>query len=309
MSDLGIPRVGDWVEVRSLDEIRMTLDRDGELEHLPVMPEMAEHCGRRARVSAVMTKICSGGMRRVLGEPLVILDGLRCEGGFHARCSRACTLLWKPAWLRVAGPAGGQPGVHPGEGPSVWPYRTHTAGGNQLCQATALPRATRAVSIPGKAWSAISDVRKNEWSIGSLLTVYFHRLSDGLASRARRAVGVIRGKKRTPVEQLGLRPGDWVQVKSLKEISATLDLKNKNRGLEFSRYMLPFCGGTYRVSGRVENFVDERTGKVRQLKNTVILEGVCCGGGTTSGPCRRAEYLYWREIWLRRTAPPSRARP
>jgi hypothetical protein len=70
--------------------------------------------------------------------------------------------------------------------------------------------------------------------------------------------------------------------------------------------MIPFCGGTYRVSARMENFIDERTGEVRRLENTVLLEGVSCGGETTSGPCRRAEYLYWREIWLRRVeAPPA----
>jgi hypothetical protein len=68
--------------------------------------------------------------------------------------------------------------------------------------------------------------------------------------------------------------------------------------------MIPFCGGTYRVRARMENFINEWTGEMRKLENTVLLQGVACGGETTSGPCRRAEYLYWREIWLRRVEAP-----
>ena len=48
----------------------------------------------------------------------------------------------------------------------------------------------------------------------------------------------------------------------------------------------------------------ERTGKMTELTNTVILEGVSCGGETTFGICRRAECLYWREIWLQRDIKP-----
>ena len=31
---------GDWVEVRSKDKIRKTLDKNGQLEGMPFMPEM-----------------------------------------------------------------------------------------------------------------------------------------------------------------------------------------------------------------------------------------------------------------------------
>ena len=37
-------RVGDWVEVRSKDEILSTLDSDGRLDGMPFMPEMFAFC-------------------------------------------------------------------------------------------------------------------------------------------------------------------------------------------------------------------------------------------------------------------------
>jgi hypothetical protein len=293
--------------VRELGEIRATLDGEGELERLPFMPEMARHSGQSTVVSAVMTKICGGGrgMRTVLGGPLILLDDLRCDGGDHGQCNRRCTLLWKPAWLRpeeegsAQDPGGGLAGV----APSAWPYRTRAENGAYRCQATALPRATLSTSTPKKLLLALQDLRQGEWSISSLAGVYLQTLAHRLGSLRRRAAGITRSR-RTPVERLGLRPGDWVEVKSLAEISATLDRNGRNRGLEFSRYMIPFCGGTYRVDALMENFIDERSGELRRLENTVLLEGVTCGGETTSGPCRRAELLYWREIWLRRAATP-----
>lgn len=40
-------RVGEVVEVLSQEEILATLDRNGELESLPFMPEMLQFCGKR----------------------------------------------------------------------------------------------------------------------------------------------------------------------------------------------------------------------------------------------------------------------
>ena len=47
-------RKGDLVEVRSPEEILATLDPNGELDALPFMPEMADFCGKRFRVAAVI---------------------------------------------------------------------------------------------------------------------------------------------------------------------------------------------------------------------------------------------------------------
>ena len=51
-------KVGDLVEVRSAEEIRATLDENGELDGLPFMPEMLAFCGRRLTVHKVAHKSC-----------------------------------------------------------------------------------------------------------------------------------------------------------------------------------------------------------------------------------------------------------
>ena len=42
-------RAGEWVRVRSKEEILATLDNNGQLEGLPFMPEMFAFCGREFR--------------------------------------------------------------------------------------------------------------------------------------------------------------------------------------------------------------------------------------------------------------------
>ena len=41
---------GDWIEVRSKEEILRTLDVKGCLDGLPFMPQMFQYCGQRFRV-------------------------------------------------------------------------------------------------------------------------------------------------------------------------------------------------------------------------------------------------------------------
>lgn len=298
------PNPGGLAGVRPFPEIQATLDAQGALEGLCFMPEMVRNCGQRFRVKAVMDQICGGGpgMRRVAGSPLVLLEDLRCDGAAHGQCSRGCTLLWKPAWLRPA--TAGARMETPDTVPAPWPYPVKTPLGGWSCQATALAQATVPFGATGRILHALEDVRRGNWTAGELASVYLDKLGEKLSGLTRRPRGKLSGV--TPVEVLGLAPGEWVQVKALDEIGLTLDRHGKNRGLEFSRYMIPFCGGTYRVLARMENFIDERDGSLRKLRNTVLLDTVTCGGATPSGPCHRAEWLYWREIWLRRVpVPPS----
>ena len=42
---------GDWVEVRSREEILRTLDDDACLDSMPFMPEMMKYAGQRLQVS------------------------------------------------------------------------------------------------------------------------------------------------------------------------------------------------------------------------------------------------------------------
>ena len=50
--------VGDWVEVRSKEEILSTLDQNGRLEGLPFMPQMFRYCGQRFQVYKRAHKTC-----------------------------------------------------------------------------------------------------------------------------------------------------------------------------------------------------------------------------------------------------------
>jgi hypothetical protein len=103
-----------------------------------------------------------------------------------------------------------------------------------------------------------------------------------------------------PSEALNLQPGDFVQVKSRQEVFATLDRRNRNRGLLFDSEMLKYCGGTYRVLKRVNQIVDEKTGRMLKMKSScIILDGSACAADYHK-LCPRAIYHYWREGWLRR---------
>ena len=65
---------GDWVEVRSKEEILETLDKNGRLDGLPFMPQMFKYCGQRFQVYKRAHKTCD----TVSGIPLV--DA--CRTGF-----------------------------------------------------------------------------------------------------------------------------------------------------------------------------------------------------------------------------------
>ena len=47
---------GDWVEVRSKEEILATLDEHGRLEGLPFMPQMFDHSPHAGRVSSTFPR-------------------------------------------------------------------------------------------------------------------------------------------------------------------------------------------------------------------------------------------------------------
>ena len=120
--------------------------------------------------------------------------------------------------------------------------------------------------------------------------------------------GVIPAGERTPHCNLNLQPGEWVRVRPYKEILATLDTDNKNRGLYFDAEAVPFCGGTYRVLKRLNKLIDEKTGKLLQFKNDcIVLEDVWCRACYSDRRmfCPRAIYSYWREIWLERVKEPA----
>jgi hypothetical protein len=98
---------GDWVEVRSKEEILRTLDKSGRLDELPFMPQMFQYCGQRFRVDKSAYKTCDTVSGHYAGRRLP--DGVhlnvRCDGQAYGGCQAGCLIFWKNAWLKpVDGP-------------------------------------------------------------------------------------------------------------------------------------------------------------------------------------------------------------
>jgi hypothetical protein len=322
-------RVGDLVEVRSVEEILGTLDGDGRLDALPFMPEMLKFCGGRFRVSKRADKACDRiefkGLRRM--NNAVHLEGSRCDGAAHGACQARCLIYWKEAWLRrVKVPPGTD--VRPGAS-SCTQARLMEATARSSdtsdpdekvysCQATELNRATVSlirIEDPRQYWD---DVRSGNVTLtmairGLLIGMYnrFQTLSkrylpSWLLIRQGKRYPLVEGRlTKTPSSRLGLLPGDLVQIRSKEEILQTLDTRSRNRGLSFDVEMLKFCGRRARVLGRVDRIIEESTGKMKTIgSDCIILEGVVCTGEYHRF-CPRGIYPYWREIWLQRVEEPS----
>lgn len=310
-------RHGDVVWVRNARDILATLDEQGALDGLPFMEEMIAFCGRRFTVDVRAQKLCDTINNQLTSRRIadtVYLDELRCDGSDHAGCQAECRLYWKEAWLQSD-----QPG--PADGPesaAAVEALTELVRANSImrsdgetryrCQATQMVAA----SVP------LSTVRPG---------VYFDELTSGNVPLGRfvrvmgRAVVMqsahhfgklpsppLKGPspKSPPPEPLGLRPGEWVRVKSPDEIRRTLTDKGANRGLWFDREMMAMCGKTFQVRRRVSQIIDERTGLMLDLRNECIsLEGGVCSGDLSTGRwfCPRKIFSYFRESWLERVSP------
>ncbi|HTO70140.1 MAG TPA: hypothetical protein VMR31_09805 [Myxococcota bacterium] len=311
-------RAGDWIEIRSREEILATLDADGRLAGMPFMPEMLAYCGRRARVYKSAHKSCDTikhweVMRQI--DDAVHLEGLRCNGSSHGGCQAACLLYWHTAWLRPVDGAVTPPAAHGASAArcTAESLAAATQGPpdekgepRYRCQATLHHEYSRVLDWrdPRAYWR---DFRSGNFGLGELARYGLRALYNTFArhflgGRTRPRVLGLAGEK-TPTEQLELKPGDLVRVKPEHEIMKTIDAKRKNRGLTFDVEMTPFCGKTFRVLSRVEKIVDERTGRMLPMpRDCIVLDGVFCGGCLSQYRmfCPRSIYPYWREIWLER---------
>ena len=121
-----------------------------------------------------------------------------------------------------------------------------------------------------------------------------------------RRQGIIPEGELTPAANLNLQPGELVRIKPFKEILATLNTRNRNRGLYFDAEEVPYCGGTYRVLRRVSKIIYDKTGKMLEMKTPcILLDSVFCESRYSECRlfCPRGIYSYWREIWLERVGP------
>ncbi len=107
--------------------------------------------------------------------------------------------------------------------------------------------------------------------------------------------------KASPSATLNLQPGEWVEVRSIDEISQSLDENKKYKGVIFMPEMESFCGKRCKVFKKVEIIKLESTMEIRKLTTPpVLLEGVYCDGGYHGG-CDRACFHFWMDPWLKRT--------
>jgi hypothetical protein len=299
-------RPGDLVEVRPPDEIAKTLDTDGALGHLPFMPEMLDFCGQRFRVSRRALTICfsgEGGPRGFDADNVVTLDGVRCSGVAHDGCQKSCAIFWCEQWLRKVDRSSIPSRLYsPGMEQLRGRVKVSTSPETYYCQATELPKATSALSRSGRIKRYLRGFRGGNVNVLNMI----RSVAIFLYWRVRRKfLGIYpRGNRTaTPTESLNLQSGEWVEVKPMKSIIETLDERGRNRGLSFSTDMHLWCGRKLRVKRRLDKIITDGTGQMRQLKNTVCLEGSTCGCsymGLGMADCSRCEFTYWREIWLKR---------
>jgi len=300
---------GDLVEVKSPLEILQTLDRDGTLDGLPFMPEMVGFIGKRFQVSRRVIKTCISmpetTMRVFKADDVVTLEGLRCSGANHDGCQKACMIFWRPAWLRKVEDET-QAGVDPEAIARLRSsLKTTTGPQTYFCQASELLRVTDPLSRWGRFGKCFTEIRVGNCNVPQMA----QRIAIWLFWRIRRLIlgRYAQGPNQsTPVETLNLQPGELVDVKSIENIIQTLDGKAHNRGLYFTPDMRLLCGGQKRVESRLDKIIVDGSGKMRQLRNTVYLEGSHCGCSHVAfGGCPRGEFSYWREIWVRRAGDSS----
>jgi hypothetical protein len=332
-------KAGEWVVVRSKEEILATLDKDGRIDGLPFQPEMFAFCGRRLRVYKTAHKTCDSSSHRTGGRRMhdtVHLEGGRCDGGAHEGCQADCVFFWKEAWLRRADRPEAAPAVPLGGGVSedfvnraVHAPGSDPADPTWVCQTTAIYEASDTL----KWWDIrqyVQDVTSGNhsaWHMTKLLLLSGYRKLTHLGIGYRALIGLydrfqklrggrpfpaIRGEladgQPTPAETLNLQPGEWVVVKTPKEIAATITVSGFNRGMRHDPEMLKYCDAPFRVQARVSKLVHEKTGKMSTMKTPCIqLENVFCRAELTEHRlgCPRASSTYWREIWLKRIDAPQ----
>jgi hypothetical protein len=122
------------------------------------------------------------------------------------------------------------------------------------------------------------------------------KIRDALFGRPR----LIGNLSATPVGTLGLQPGELVQVLPVEEMRKTLDRKGRNRGLICDIELGKTSGRRYRVLTRLDRFISDSTGEMKQLEATVILNDAHCFCSRVVGGCSRLDYSYYREVWLKR---------
>ncbi len=295
---------GDLVEVLSEREILSTLDEKGTFENLPFMPEMLKFCGKTFRVSRQAFKTCVDDreMRQLNGT--VFLEEVRCDGGGHGGCGRACLIFWKEAWLKKAGASPAVIGHLVPKASQADLSALAMRNGEFFCQSTEILNASQ----PLPWWQPrqyLWDLKYNriplsQW-LKSLFIAFYNKVAYICNFKSWRFIAgpQAEGQSGLQTPSLNLQPGEMVRVKSLDQIKQTLDAEGKHQHLLFAPAMAEFAGQVMRVQDRVEKIILEGTTRQRRIKDTVLLEGATCDG-ICHRLCPRQSLLFWRECWLER---------
>jgi hypothetical protein len=305
--------VGDKVVVRSASEILSTLDADGTLDGLPFMPEMLGWCGKSFRIQRRGDKTCVDGhpIRRFPANDVVVLEGPRCDGSGHSGCKHGCRIYWKQAWLRPINAETTEIRSADGEIEKLRSrLKVKSDELRYFCQSTELLKSTE--DFPPERHQrmriALTEIRNGDIGILRALQLLARFLRQRVLKWLRGDNWLRGPHKQTPMQSLNLQPGELVRVKSRAEIVKTLDHRMSNRGLGLCHEMMRCCGREAKVRYRVDRLINERTGVMREITDTVTLSDVrghrslaeecLCAG--EPGDCPRGELMYWREIWLER---------
>lgn len=92
---------GDWVKVRSFNEIQAGLNSWRQLKGCTFMTEMAEYCGSIQSVYKVMeTFVDERDYTLKKSKGIILLNGVMCGGTAEfGKCDRACLHFWRKEWL------------------------------------------------------------------------------------------------------------------------------------------------------------------------------------------------------------------
>lgn len=295
-------RRGDIVEIRPFEEIRLTLDENGQLDGMPFMPEMLQYCGKRFKIANRTNYVCvDEDQMRGLDDTFILQD-LYCDGSFHDGCQKSCTIFWKKAWLKRAS-------LHPEsidvdkkmkDEKSLLKTRDEISA-KYICQSTQVVASSCLLTPLRKVKFLIKELfscnQRLDKFILNFCRFIHYKLGKNLPHSYCR---LLHGKvEKSPHASLNLKAGDWVEVKNIAEIIDTLDIHGKNHGLVFTSEMHHFCGKRYQVKQRLDKMISETTGQMVKLRDTVLLQDVNCFGTCKFG-CARHLFHYWREIWLKK---------